>query len=463
MRKLTISLLIAAIALMGILPISAQDTATPTDAPTDEAAEVATEEVTEEAMEEATEEATVDETTDETTDEATEEDGSIVVNELGLTLPEEWGAIIDSEGYVLVADFNVDVVLDEAAAAGEDPVIPENPLVMRLIMAGIPASEEPQTVIDLVKQFTGVPEDGPAVEEVEVDGITFGRINASDTESGVYILGRYLADDLFLLASLVGPIDVVEAKYETALDVYLNAEPALQPMIPEEAELAALYSEIPQSTTEEGYPVLGDPEAEAKVTEIGSFACSACKVFHDQVYPELLDRIIAGEVVLTYVPIASTGSYPNGVYAAEVALCAGQQGQFWPVFDALYAAQAHGGTAFIPSRVEQAVDVLGLDKDAFDTCIAEGQMSEVVETAEQFALGVPGYTGTPALIVNDELLEGFAPVILNAAIDEALGIAPAEEATEEVTEEASDETAAEATEEVSEEATVEATEESTDD
>ncbi|MCA9886226.1 MAG: hypothetical protein KC708_24810, partial [Anaerolineae bacterium] len=58
-----------------------------------------------------------------------------------------------------------------------------------------------------------------------------------------------------------------------------------------------------------------------------------------------------------------------------------------------------------------------------------------------------GYTGTPAVSVNDTLLEGFAPVILNAAIDEALGIAPTEETapddasaepTDESTEESSD-------------------------
>lgn len=352
----------------------------------------------------------------------------VTINEVKLHLPEHWGALLDPNGMTLAADFDIAALAEE-----ENPTIPENPVVMRFILAGVPYGTEPQPAVDELKSLLGVAEDGPEVVEAEFDDVAVAQLSITEEDATAYAFGRYVLDDLFLVSTVVGPTDKVEESIETVQAIYANVEANLTPLFDEDLlARAEIYSSLEQSTTEEGFPVIGNPDAEAKVQEIGSFACPACRIFHEEVYGDVFERIVAGEVEFTYVPIASTGNVPNGVYAAQVALCAGEQGQFWPFYDALYKIQERGGTAFIPSRIDVSLSQLDLDADAFYACMEAGETAELVNVAEAYAREVPGYTGTPALSVNGVLLEGFAPVILNAAIDQALGIAPAdEEAVEE--------------------------------
>ncbi|MCA9892379.1 MAG: thioredoxin domain-containing protein [Anaerolineae bacterium] len=367
----------------------------------------------------------------------------ITLNEITLHLPEHWGALLDPNGMTLAADFDIAAMAEE-----ENPQVPDDPVVMRFILAGVPYGTEPLAAVDELRELLGVEADGPEISEVEFAGVTAAQLSITQDDATAYAFGRYLMDDLFLVGTVVGTTARLEESLDTVQAIYASAEASLAPLFTDELlERAEIYSSLPQSETEDGFPIIGNPDADAKVQEIGSFACPACRLFHEQVYDTLLDRIVAGDVEFTYVPIASTGNVPNGVYAAEVALCAAEQGQFWPFYDALFVVQERGGTAFIPSRIALGVEQLELDVDAFDACMEAGEKADIVEVAETFAREYPGYTGTPAVSVNDTLLEGFAPVILNAAIDEALGIAPTEETapddasaepTDESTEESSD-------------------------
>jgi protein-disulfide isomerase len=103
--------------------------------------------------------------------------------------------------------------------------------------------------------------------------------------------------------------------------------------------------------------------------------------------------------------------------AAEAVECAGDQGKFWEYHDVLFANQR----ALADSDLKKYAADLGLDSEAFDTCLSSGKHRNTVlqETAVGRRLGV---TGTPAFFVNGRFLSGAQPFdAFKNIIDEELG------------------------------------------
>lgn len=220
------------------------------------------------------------------------------------------------------------------------------------------------------------------------------------------------------------------------------------------------YAGLPKSLTEEGFPVLGNPDAPVSVIEVSSFDCPSCGIFYKTVTTELIDRVRAGEISLTYVPVYGTGGIPNGQGAARAAVCAGEQDAFWTYHSALFSWQdLFGNAAFSGSRLASGADALELDRAAWDSCISSSRPDTVLQEAISYVstLG-ERFQGTPTILVNGEQITATSGTV-HSAIDAALaasGIVPAP-----IGEEAPAEVEAEATEEapVEVEAEVEATEE----
>lgn len=224
--------------------------------------------------------------------------------------------------------------------------------------------------------------------------------------------------------------------------LFLIANQPVEATIPENA--LTLYEDIPQFTTPDGFPGLGDPDAAVQVVEYSSFDCSHCATFHKDAVPALMDRVRAGDIAFTFVPLYGTGSIQNGQGAARAAICAGEQDAFWPYHSTLFAWHLqYANTAFQGNRLGAAVDALNLDRGAWDACITSGRPDTVTTAASAAAAAVPGFAGTPTVTVNGVNIPGTLGEI-NAAIDQALAsAAPASEATGEP--EATTEPAAEAT------------------
>jgi protein-disulfide isomerase len=237
----------------------------------------------------------------------------------------------------------------------------------------------------------------------------------------------------------------------------LTQQPAEAP-IP--AEAVARYEGIPQSTTDDGFPVLGNDDAPVKVLEYASFDCTHCREFHDSAMSGLVQRVRNGEVQFTYVPLSGTGSITNGLGAARTAICAGQQGKFWEFHDALFSWQGlYANTAFSDQRLKTGLTNAGIDRGQWDQCMASSTPQTIMDSALR-ASQLQNITGTPSLVVNGTMLPAVDAASLNAAIDQALAasggvLAPVVEPTLETTAEA----ASEATQEATSEATSDATEE----
>jgi hypothetical protein len=185
-------------------------------------------------------------------------------------------------------------------------------------------------------------------------------------------------------------------------------------------ETVSRYDGLPQViTTDKGYPRLGSLDGIA-VTVYTAFACETCRAFQNDVMPALIERVRAGDISLTFVPLrGGTISNPNG--AVRSALCAGQQNAFFQYADALYHwLDLYEGDAFRDNRLTTGAENLGLNMAAFGQCRSSAPENAAYNAGATELTGVAN-AGTPPLVrVNNILLESTDLVAINEAIDAAI-------------------------------------------
>lgn len=186
------------------------------------------------------------------------------------------------------------------------------------------------------------------------------------------------------------------------------------------------YSDIVMSTTERGYPRLGQAQGAVRVVEYSSFGCPSCRNFHEDIFPTMLERVRRGEISFTFVPL-DTGSVSNALGAARSALCAAEQDKFWPYHDALFNWQGgYGNQAFSGQRLVTGIRNLRLDVDIYNTCLGSQRIAQTLEAAKAEAEDVLDVIETPSITI-DGVEYPAALDTINAAIDQRLlaqGIIP---------------------------------------
>lgn len=183
-------------------------------------------------------------------------------------------------------------------------------------------------------------------------------------------------------------------------------------------DISQRYEGVERSFSAEGYPRLGGSDAPVNLAEYASFACPGCEAIHGASFDAILERVRAGQLRFTYIPL-QTGSVPNAEGAARAALCAGEEGLFWEMHDVLFDWQTrYGNTAFSQNRLLAGIEKLGLGSGAFTSCFNSADISSTLNAALN-----EDVTTTPTLRVNGVTLEAEQGIpsteaILNA-IDDA--------------------------------------------
>ena len=93
--------------------------------------------------------------------------------------------------------------------------------------------------------------------------------------------------------------------------------------------------------------------------------------------------------------------------AAVAAECAGEQGRYWEMHQALFAAPSEWDTTREAAMTAfgRYAGAIGIASAPFDACITEQRYLANVES--NFAEGrYLGITGTPAFVINGKLLAG---------------------------------------------------------
>lgn len=141
-------------------------------------------------------------------------------------------------------------------------------------------------------------------------------------------------------------------------------------------------------------PFLGDADATVTLVEFSDYQCPFCRRHKDQVMPDLLKNFVdTGKLkyVMFEFPLAM---HANAKDAAQAALCAGEQGQYWQMHDKMFENQRQLKVENLKAYGAE----LGLDSAAFDACLDNGKYAQRISD-DITAGGRMGITGTPAFVV----------------------------------------------------------------
>lgn len=141
-------------------------------------------------------------------------------------------------------------------------------------------------------------------------------------------------------------------------------------------------------------PALGRADAPLVLVEFTDYQCGYCKRFDEAVLPELITnyvntgklRIISRNLPLPF--------HTNAEPAAVAALCAGRQDKYWLMREKLFD---HMTNLTVETFIKLAKG-LGLDTNAFRTCMRDEQLISQVRKDSQDATAV-GITGTPSFVL----------------------------------------------------------------
>jgi predicted DsbA family dithiol-disulfide isomerase len=134
---------------------------------------------------------------------------------------------------------------------------------------------------------------------------------------------------------------------------------------------------------------IGDPNAKVKIQVYEDFQCPACKLFTQDVEPQLLQSsyITSGQVYYEFMqwPFIDTNSITKESHqAANASMCAMAQGRFWDYHDILFANQgAENGGNFTDKRLQAFAESLGLDMTAFNKCFRANTYSSEIQADYQ--------------------------------------------------------------------------------
>lgn len=153
------------------------------------------------------------------------------------------------------------------------------------------------------------------------------------------------------------------------------------------------------------------------IVEFSDFECPFCQRFNPTM-AEVMEKY-DGKVQHVYKHFPLSSIHPNAEIAAIGSECAGDQGKFWEMHDALFAEQDRlsGGK----KAVVEIASELGLDKDQFSACLEDDAKKAIVanDTAEGQSLGCTG-TPCPLLVVDGKVVQKFQGAVPISVIDTAL-------------------------------------------
>lgn len=148
---------------------------------------------------------------------------------------------------------------------------------------------------------------------------------------------------------------------------------------------------------------MGRAGAPVTVIEYASLGCPICRVYRSQAFPRLKAQSIdKGKVFYIYreFPIGASAAA-----AASAARCVPEK-DFFRVTDRLLANQGQWAAREIqPDALYKLVQDTGLSRAAFDTCLANQNISDGIVWVKQQGRRL-GVQGTPTFFINGQKVRG---------------------------------------------------------
>jgi len=153
--------------------------------------------------------------------------------------------------------------------------------------------------------------------------------------------------------------------------------------------------------------VMGSDSAAATLVEFSDFQCRYCAIFRTKVFPQIKTKFIdPGKLrfIHRHLPLSM---HRNAKVAAQAAVCAGDQGQYWALSDLMFSRSS---CLECQGAIELS-KVLELDRKSFEACLSSNaHMDEIekdMESAEQLQID-----GTPSFVLGRTTAHGVEGVVL---------------------------------------------------
>ncbi|MEM9774783.1 MAG: thioredoxin domain-containing protein [Chloroflexota bacterium] len=159
---------------------------------------------------------------------------------------------------------------------------------------------------------------------------------------------------------------------------------------------------------------LGDPDAPIRIVEFTDYQCPFCGRHSAETMPIIIQELIdtgRAYYVLKDFPLDSI--HPDARQGSVAARCAGEEGLYWEMHDAIFANQAAWGQGGVtPETINQVfvglANNLGIDVAAFETCLIDGRYDDAIEANYQEGVAEQ-ISGTPSFFIDGYFLSGAQP------------------------------------------------------
>ena len=179
---------------------------------------------------------------------------------------------------------------------------------------------------------------------------------------------------------------------------------------------------------------LGSATAPVVIELYSDFQCPACKLLATAQLQRLTTEfVIPGTVRIEARDIAflGRGSPDESLELAAGAACAAEQDRYWQFHDLVFWNQGRANLGDHDAEfLGRVADSAGVDRAAWDACMARTDVRPAIQAATTAALGA-GIQSTPTLVVNGQALVGvqdydqLAELIRQQAAAASPGASPA--------------------------------------
>jgi protein-disulfide isomerase len=155
------------------------------------------------------------------------------------------------------------------------------------------------------------------------------------------------------------------------------------------------YSNIPQTRTEDGAFVFGDPDAPVTIVAFEDFLCPHCKAYQDTLHEFIEQHVIPGEARFEYrdLPVHGEDSY----FAYGLVICATTKHiHFLRASDTMF--RLTGDEALSKEEAHTFADELGLNDIQLTTCASENDQFRI----DASIASANDIQKTPTIVVRDE-------------------------------------------------------------
>lgn len=156
--------------------------------------------------------------------------------------------------------------------------------------------------------------------------------------------------------------------------------------------------------------ILGRAEAPVVIELYADFQCPYCARLAKNLLPLVVNEFVTAGIVRVEahdIDIVDRAGSTESLNLAVAGACAADQDRYWQFHDLVFWNQGRENRGDHDATfITRVADAAGLDRTAFDACIAETERATAVETATAtaFALGI---RSTPTIRINGQLITGI--------------------------------------------------------